>query len=71
MALKKEYVRDFNHRLVGTVTSGFDDGNGSVVRDGDGHITGRTSDRFHETRDNSGRIVSSNTSDPGLLIPRK
>jgi hypothetical protein len=34
-------------------------------------ITGRTSDLFHSTRDGRGNLVSTNTSDPGLLINRK
>lgn len=71
MSLKKEYVRDFNHRIIGNVTTGFDEGHGSVVRDNSGHVLGRTSTRFDETRDSSGRVVSVNTADPGLLINRK
>lgn len=70
MSLKKEYVRDFNHHIVGNVTSGFSDGS-SVVRDHGGHILGRTSEKYDTTRDSSGRIVSSNTADPGLLIRKK
>ena len=71
MSLKKEFVRDFNHRIVGNVTSGFDENHGSVVRDNNGRILGRTSTRYDETRDSSGRVVSSNTADPGLLIRKK
>ena len=71
MALKKDYVRDFNHNVIGNVTTGFDDDHGSVVRDNDGHVLGRTSTRFNETRDSSGRIVPNNTADPGLLIRNK
>jgi hypothetical protein len=52
------------------VTTGFSD-ESSVVRDEDGHILGRTSDRFQSTRDEKGGLVSLNTSDPGLLIGRK
>jgi hypothetical protein len=68
LALEKKYIRDFNHRILGNVTEGFDDDHGSVVRDNDGHILGRTSTRYNETRDSSGRVVSSNSADPGLLI---
>jgi hypothetical protein len=71
LALEKKYIRDFNHRILGNVTEGFDDGHGSVVRDNDGHILGRTSTRYNETRDSSGRVVSSNSADPGLLIRKK
>ena len=71
MSLEKKYIRDFNHRIIGNVTTGFDNGHGSVVRDSDNRITGRTSTRFNETRDSSGRIVSSNSADAGLLINKK
>ncbi len=71
MGLKKEYVRDLNHRVIGNVTTGFDNGHGSVVRDNSGHILGRTSTRYNETRDANGRIVSSNTADAGLLIGKR
>lgn len=67
MALVKKYIRDGRNRLIGSVTTGFADGS-SIVRDADGHIKGRTSDRFSTTRDAHGRLVSVNTSDPGLLF---
>jgi hypothetical protein len=70
MSLKKTYVRDGKRRIIGSVTSGFAD-ESSVVRDEDGHIIGRTSDRFDTTRDEHGQLVSINTGDPGLLIGRK
>jgi hypothetical protein len=69
MALKKEYVRDGRNRIIGNVTSGFND-ESKVVRDDHG-ILGRTSDRFHTTRRTDGSLVSINSSDPGLLIPKK
>jgi len=67
MSLTKKYIRDANHQLIGSVTSGFSD-ESSVVRDEHEQIVGRTSDRFHTTRDEHGGLVSINTSDPGLLI---
>jgi hypothetical protein len=70
MSLKKEYVRDGKRRIVGSVTTGFSD-ESATVRDEQNHIIGRTSERFHTTRDNHGNLVSLNSSDPGLLIGRK
>jgi hypothetical protein len=70
MSLKKEYVRDGKHRVIGSVTNGFSD-ESSVVRDEDGHTLGRTSNRFDTTRDAGGGLVSINSADPGLLINRK
>jgi hypothetical protein len=71
MSLSKEYVRDGNRKIVGSVTSGYSGGTSDVVRDDRSRITGRTSDRFETTRDSNGRLVSINTSDPSLLINRK
>jgi hypothetical protein len=70
MSLEKKYVRDGKRRIIGSVTSGFSD-TSSVVRDEKNQITGRTSERFHTTRDNHGNLVSINSPDPGLLINRK
>ena len=70
MSLKKEYVRDGKRRIIGSVTSGFSDAS-AVVRDEKNQIAGRTSERFHTTRDEHGHLVSTNTADPGLLIGRK
>ena len=70
MTLKKEYVRDGKGRIIGSVESGFSD-ESKVVRDEKNSIVGRTSEKFHTTRDNHGNLVSMNTSDPGLLINRK
>jgi YD repeat-containing protein len=39
-----------------------------VVRDAEGRLTGRTSDRFQTTRDSHGDLISINSSDPGLLF---
>ena len=70
MSLEKKYIRDGRNRVIGSVTTGFSD-ESAVVRDEDGDTLGRTSDRFHTTRDAHGNLVSLNTSDPGLLINRK
>jgi hypothetical protein len=68
--LKKNYVRDGNRRIIASVTTGFSDST-AVVRDEGNHITGRTNERFHTTRDARGSLVSINSPDPGLLIRRK
>jgi hypothetical protein len=70
MSLKKEYVRDGKQRIIGSVTSGFSD-TSSVIRNEKNQIIGRTSEKFHTTRDNHGSLVSTNSPDPGLLIGRK
>ena len=70
MPLKKDFVRDGNRKIIGSVTSGFGD-TSATVRDEDNRIAGRTSERFHTTRDGRGNLISTNTSDPGLLIGRK
>jgi hypothetical protein len=69
--LKKEYVRDAEHRITGSVTSGFLGPYDSLVKDEHEQIVGTTSERFATTRDAKGSLVSSNTADPGLLINRK
>jgi hypothetical protein len=71
MSLEKSYVRNGKHGVTGSVTSGFSD-ESSVVRDEDGDILGRTSERFYTTRDAHGNLVSINNADAGLLIhPKK
>jgi hypothetical protein len=70
MSLSKLFVRDGKQQIIGSVTTGFSDSS-CVVRDNSGNILGRTSERFSNTRDSSGRLVSSNTPDPGLLFNRK
>ena len=69
--LKKDFVRDGNRRIIGSVTSGYSGGTTDVVRDEHNEISGRTSDLFHTTRDSSGNLISINSSDPGLIIGRK
>ena len=71
MSLSKEYVRDGNRRIIGSVTTGYSGGTSTVVRDEQNEISGRTSDRFQTTRDADGGLVAINSSDPGLLINRK
>jgi hypothetical protein len=68
--LTRECIRDGKNRIIGSVTSGFSD-ESTVVRDEHGKILGRTSERFHNTRDDHGGLVSTNSADPGLLIGRK
>ena len=70
MTLKKEYVRNGRNQVIGNVTSGFNQGT-EVVRDNHGQILGRTNELFHTTRQTDGSLVSLNTSDAGLLIPKK
>ena len=69
--LKKEYIRGARREILGSVTTGYSGGVSDVVRDEHNQITGRTSERFHTTRDERGNLVSVNSSDPGLLIERK
>jgi hypothetical protein len=69
--LRKDYVRDGNRRIIGSVTTGYSGGTSDVVRDEYNEIAGRTSDRFETTRDGHGKLVSTNTSDPGLVIKQK
>jgi hypothetical protein len=68
--LKKDYIRDGTRRIIGSVTTGYSD-TSAVVRDEGNRIAGRTSERFHTTRDSNGNLVSINSSDPGVLIRRK
>jgi hypothetical protein len=60
MSLKKQYIRDGKNQIIGSVTSGFSD-ESTVVRDEHERIVGRTSERFHTTRDERGALVSVNT----------
>jgi hypothetical protein len=47
--LKKNAVRDGRNRLIGSVTRGFADDT-SIVRDAEGRLLGKTSEKFHNTR---------------------
>jgi hypothetical protein len=68
--LKKDFVRDGNRSIIGSVTTGYSDSS-SIVRDQRNQIIGRTSERFSTVRDAPGILVSTNSADPGLVIPRK
>jgi YD repeat-containing protein len=64
---KKNIIRDGRNRVVGSVTSGYAAGS-SIVRDAEGRLLGKTSEKFHSTRDARGKLVSVNTPDSGLLF---
>jgi len=68
MPLEKQYIRNGNRRITGSVTTGFTGAFDTIVRDESGHYLGRTSEHFGTTRDEHGHLVSINTADPGLLI---
>ena len=68
--LKKDYVRNGNRRIIGSVTTGYSD-TSKTVRDHQNQIAGRTNERFGTTRDAHGRLVSINSADPGLLIRKE
>lgn len=71
MSLKKQYVRDGQRRIIGSVTTGYVGSFDTLVRNEHEHIIGRASEKFGTTRDEHGRLISINTTDPGLLIGRK
>jgi YD repeat-containing protein len=68
--LKKNYVRDGSRKVIASITTGYSDLS-SVVRDERNNVTGRTNDSFQTTRDSSGKLVSINSADPGLLIRKR
>ena len=65
--LKKNVIRGGKNQVIGSVTTGYAGGS-SIVRDAQGHLLGRTSEKFHSTRDSEGRLISTNTPDAGLLF---
>jgi YD repeat-containing protein len=67
---KVTYVRDGQNQIIGSTTRGLANGD-TVVRDREGHIVGHANDVFRNTRDAQGRLISRNSSDPGLLIRKK
>ena len=68
MSLEKKFIRDGRNRVIGSVTAGYSD-ESAVVRDEDGQLLGRTSDKFDTTRDAHGNLVSINSAEAGYLIP--
>jgi YD repeat-containing protein len=65
--LKKNVIRDGHNRVIGSTTTGYADGT-YLVRDAEGRLLGKTSEKFHSTRDAQGRLISVNTADGGLLF---
>lgn len=63
MPLIKEFIRDGNHRIVGSITMGYRGSFDKLVRDADDRIIGRTSEFFRTTRDQHGQLVSINSAD--------
>ena len=68
--LKKQYVRDGQRRIIGSVTAGFVGSFDTLVRNEHEQVTGWTSAKFHTTRDQHGRLASINLADAGLLLKR-
>jgi hypothetical protein len=67
--LKTEFIRDGRNQIMGSITSGFANGD-TVARDRSGKILGHSNSTFENTRDASGRLVSLNADDVGLLFRR-
>jgi YD repeat-containing protein len=65
--LKQNVIRDGHNRVIGSVTTGYA-GASSIVRDAEGRLLGKTSEKFHNTRDAQGKLISINTPDAGLLF---
>lgn len=70
MPLTKEFIRDRNRRVIGSVTTGFSGSFDKLVRNAHDRIIGRTGKRFRTTRDQQGQLVSLSCADPGLLFGR-
>ena len=70
MSLEKKYIRNGQNKIIGSVTDGYAQ-DVTIVRDGEGRMLGRTSGLFNTARRTDGSIVSINSADPGLLIPKK
>jgi hypothetical protein len=71
MSLKKEFIRDGQRRIIGSITTGYTGAFDTIVRDESGYLLGRTSQHFGTTRDDLGNLVSINSADPGLLIGKR
>lgn len=65
--LKTEYVRDGRNKIIGSRTSGFENGD-VIARDRKGQILGHANARFQNTRDGQGRLISQNVADVDLLF---
>jgi len=65
--LKTEYVRDGKYQIIGNGTSGLAAG-GTVARDSNGKILGRSSELFGTTRDAKGSLTSTNQADVNTLF---
>ncbi len=61
----RQPVRDGEGHLIGFTE---ETSKGLEVRDGEGRYLGRTSLKFQTTRDRNGRLISKNSTNPGLLI---
>jgi hypothetical protein len=46
MSLKKEFIRDGQRKIVGSITTGYTGSFDTLVRDEHEHIVGRTSEHF-------------------------
>jgi hypothetical protein len=46
--LKKNVIRGGKNQVIGSVTTGFAGGS-SIVRDAEGRLLGKTSEKFHTT----------------------
>jgi len=66
MSLRKEFVRDGSRRIIGSITSGYQDST-EVVRNAENRIIGKVNKRFSNTRDAHGGLVGIDTPDPGLI----
>jgi len=65
--LKVEYVRDGKNKIIGSKTTGFSNGD-TVARDSSCKILGRSSNKFGNTRDASGRLTGTNQADADSLF---
>jgi hypothetical protein len=63
--MKTSTIRDGRGQITGSVTR-FNNGD-EVARDKSGSVQGRSSEKYGNTRDSSGRIVSNDADARGLL----
>lgn len=62
------FIRDGRNQIIGS-TNRLSNGD-TVARDRSGRVLGHSSERFGNTRDSDGRLVSQNSKDTGLLFRR-